>query len=421
MHISAVGINHSTAPVSLREKLAIGSDRLPDGLLLLRHYVAHGVILSTCNRTEVYAATDVGQDTEEAIINFLNTLTDLSFADLLPHIYLRKNETAFGHLFRVASGLDSMIIGEYEILGQVGQALEAAEKAGMANLTLRNLFQQAVYTGRRVREETGISKHALSVSSVAVDLAKGVVGDLSSCRILVIGAGEAGRLVAKAAMERGASQVTIYNRSRDKAAALAAALGTSMVASENLVEELGAADVAISCTAAPHMVLKRPQVEPVMNSRPDRPLVIIDIAVPRDMDPEIKKLDNVTLYNIDDLTSVCNQNRSQRERESLRAMAIIKGEADRFLEWWQALEMKPVVSALTQKAEGIRQAQLEMTLKKLPDLSEEQRQSLEAMTRAIVTKVLHDPIKYLKDNAHSKKEHSRMVSEIFRLDREKTT
>ncbi|MEE8205126.1 MAG: hypothetical protein V3T68_03640, partial [Dehalococcoidales bacterium] len=185
MHISAVGINHSTAPVSLREKLAIGSDRLPDGLLLLRHYVGHGVILSTCNRTEVYAAADAGQDTEEAIINFLNTLTDLSFADLLPHIYLRKNETAFGHLFRVASGLDSMIIGEYEILGQVGQALEAAEKAGMANLTLRNLFQQAINTGRRVREETGISKHALSVSSVAVDLAKGVVGDLSSCRILV--------------------------------------------------------------------------------------------------------------------------------------------------------------------------------------------------------------------------------------------
>jgi glutamyl-tRNA reductase len=421
MHISAVGINHSTAPVPLREKLAISSDKLPDSLLLLHHYAAHGVILSTCNRTEVYAAADTSQDTEEAIISFLNNLTGVSFADLLPHIYLRKNETAFGHLFRVASGLSSMIIGEHEILGQVGQALEAAEKADMVNLPLRNLFQQAIGTGRRVREETGISKNALSVSSVAVDLAKGVVGDLNNCRILVIGAGEAGRLVAKAAMERGASQVIIYNRSREKAAALAAALGTTSVASENLTEELGAADVAISCTAAPHMVLKRSQVEPVMNNRPDHPLVIIDIAVPRDMDPEINKLDNVVLYNIDDLTSACDQNRSQRERESLRAMAIIKAEADRFLEWWQALEMKPVVSALTQKAEDIRQAQFKMTLKKMPALSEEERENLEAMTRAIVTKVLHDPIKYLKENAHDKKEHSSMLSEIFRLDGEKTT
>ena len=255
MHISAVGINHSTAPVALRERMAISGDRLGASLELLRQYVEYGVVLSTCNRTEVYAAGKPGQSIEEDIINCLNALTGVSFVDLLPHIYLRKNATAFGHLFRVAGGLDSMIIGEYEVLGQVGPALEAAEKAKMVNLTLRNLFQQAISTGRRVREETGISKNALSISSVAVDLARGVVGDLKGCRILVIGAGEAGKLVAKAAMERGACRLVIYNRSREKAAALAAALGTEEVTCDNLPEEFAKADVAISCTAAPHAVI----------------------------------------------------------------------------------------------------------------------------------------------------------------------
>ncbi len=203
MHVSLVGINHQTAPIAIREKAAISTDRLDDSLLLLRHYVPHGVILSTCNRTEVYAMDD--NPAEEASINFLSTITGISFAELLPHIYLRRNETAFGHLFRVASGLDSLILGEFEILGQVRHALEVAEKVRMVNLPLRNIFQSAIRTGRRVREETGISKNALSVSSVAVDLAARAVGSLKSCKVLVIGAGEAGSLVVKVARDRGVS------------------------------------------------------------------------------------------------------------------------------------------------------------------------------------------------------------------------
>jgi len=415
MHVSLVGVNHNTTPLRFLEKLAITTPQLHDSLLLLRQQVSHGIILSTCNRTEVYAVASDVYPIEQSSINFLKTRADISDDDLLPHIYRHKDETVFEHLFRVASGLDSMIIGEFEVLGQVGRALEAAEKARMVNLPLRNLFRHAIRTGRRVREETLISKNALSVSSVAVDLATRIVGDLSSCKILVVGAGETGRLVAKAAKKRGASQIIVYNRSRERASALAEALGTAMVASGNLMEELSTADIAISCTAAPHIVLKLHQVEKAMSTRPNRPLVIIDIAVPRDVDPGVKLIKNVFLHNIDNLTETSASNRKQREGEIQRALGIIKDEVDKFTSWWQALEVRPLVSAMTKKGENIRRAQLDKTLKKLQGLSDEERGRLEAMTKAIVTKILNDPIQYLKKNAHNKQDYIQLVNELFQL------
>ncbi len=415
MHVSLVGVNHNTTPLRFLEKLAITTSQLHDSLLLLRQQVSHGIILSTCNRTEVYAVASDAYPIEQSSINFLKTRADISDDDLLPHIYRHKDETVFEHLFRVASGLDSMIIGEFEVLGQVGRALEAAEKARMVNLPLRNLFRHAIRTGRRVREETLISKNALSVSSVAVDLATKIVGDLSSCKILVVGAGETGRLVAKAAKKRGASQIIVYNRSRERASALAEALGTAMVASGNLMEELSTADIAISCTAAPHIVLKLHQVQKAMSTRPNRPLVIIDIAVPRDVDPEVKLIKNVFLHNIDNLTETSASNRKQREGEIQKAAEIIKDEVDKFTTWWQALEVRPLVSAMTKKGEDIRRAQLDKTLKKLQGLSDEERDSLEAMTKAIVTKILNDPIQYLKKNAHNEQDYIHLVNELFRL------
>ncbi len=419
MHVSIVGVNHNTTPLRFLEKLAITTPQLHDSLLLLRQQVSHGIILSTCNRTEVYAVASDAYPIEQSSINFLKNRADIPDDDLLPHIYRHKDVTVFEHLFRVASGLDSMIIGEFEVLGQVGHALEAAEKARMVNLPLRNLFRHAIRTGRRVREETLISKNALSVSSVAVDLATRIVGDLSSCKILVVGAGETGRLVAKAAKKRGASQIIVYNRSRERASALAKALGTAMVASGNLMEELSTADIAISCTAAPHIVLKLHQVEKAMSTRPNRPLVIIDIAVPRDVDPEVKLIKNVFLHNIDNLTETSASNRKQREGEIQRAIGIIKDEVDKFTTWWQALEVRPLVSAMTKKGENIRRAQLDKTLKKLQGLSDEERDSLEAMTKAIVTKMLNDPIQYLKKNAHNEQDYIQLVNELFRLNERK--
>jgi glutamyl-tRNA reductase len=419
MYVSLVGVNYSTTPVRFLEKLTISTSQLQDSLLLLRQYVPHGIIFSTCNRTEIYAMGNDDYSTEEATFNFLNAMMGVSFADVLPYVYLCKNKTAFRHLFRVASGLDSMIIGEFEVLGQVGRALDAAEKARMVNLPLRNLFRHAIGTGRRVREETGISKNALSVGSVAVDLVTGVVGDLANCKILVIGAGEAGRLVAKAASERGASQIIVASRSKESSSALAEALGASWVTTSNLREELSASDIVISCTGAPHLMLKQQQVETAMSTRPERPLVIVDIAVPRDVEPGTKQINNVFLYSIDDLTETSTLNRKQREREIQRATKIIKAEVDKFTTWWQALQVRPVVSALVKKAEDIRQGQLDLTFKKLRGLSDEERESLEAMTKAIVTKILNDPVQYLKKTGYGRKDYTQIVNELFQLNVEK--
>ena len=418
MQICAIGVNHHTAPVSVREKLSIERAGLEEALATLRRHVDYGVILSTCNRTEVYACGEAGRPLEEAVIQFFNELSGVSCADLLPHLYLKRNSSACGHLFRVASGLDSMIIGEYEILGQIGQALDAARAADTVNMPLEKLFVQAVSTGRRVRDETDISRSALSVSSVAVDLARNTLGCLEDKIVLVVGAGEAGRLVTKAAIERGASRTIIYNRSSEKARRLADLLKTDEI-TDDLLGGIAKADVMVSCTSAPHAVIEYDMMAEAMRRRGGKTMVLVDIAVPRDIEPKIKLIEGVTLYDLDDLSQICNANRNRRQKESLKAMELIREEADRYLDWWRSLDVKPTVSALIQKAEDIRKNQLEMTLKKLPPMSSEQMQSLEAMTRSIVIRVLHDPIAYLKEEAKNKKEYSAMVSEIFRLNGEK--
>jgi len=416
MHVSLVGLNHSATPITIREKVAISAEKLHDSLSLLRHYVPHGVILSTCNRTEVYAMGS--HSAEEASIDFLNAVAGVSFADLLPHIYLLTNETAFGHLFRVASGLDSMIVGEFEVLGQVRHALEAAEKARMVNLPLRHIFQSAIRTGRQVREETGISKNALSISSVAVDLAAGVVGDLGDCKVLVIGAGEAGRLVVKVAKERGVSRIVVASRTRERASILAATLGGTPIDLSNLAEELSTTNIVVTCAGAPHRILDVRHLEGALRKRPELPLVIIDIAVPRDVEPAVGQISNVFLYNIDDLTEVSDLNRQQREGEIQKVRKIIVAEVSTLVSWWRTLEVRPIVSDLMRKAEEIRCAQLNKTLNKLRSLSDEDRDSLEAMTKSIVTKILKEPIEYLKTNANSSQDYAEMVSKLFRLNGE---
>jgi glutamyl-tRNA reductase len=418
-HLCVVGVNHSTTTVAIREKLAISTRQLSDALVSLRSYMNHGVILSTCNRTEIYAVVGDGRYTEQSSIDFLKTYSDISNTDLVRYIYVYKDKDAIKHLFRVTSGLDSMIIGEFEILGQVGRALEAAERVRMANLPLRNLFQNAIRTGRLVRDETLISRNALSVSSVAVDLATRVVGNLSNCRILVIGAGEAGMLVARAARERGAREIAVTTRSEERAATVAAALGGRQAAMSNLKAELSTSDVVISCTGAPHLVLDLNLLKEAMETRPELPLVVIDIAVPRDVEPAVEQIDNVFLYNIDHLTEVSESNRELREKEIRSASAIIETQADKSFRWWRSLEVRPTVSALAKKAEGIRRRQLDMTLKTFQGLSDDELASLDAMTKAIVKKILHEPIQYLKENANNGEGYTKLVRDLFHLDREK--
>jgi glutamyl-tRNA reductase len=421
MQICVVGVNHNTTPIEIRERLAVSSSRVPDALSLLRKYVSQGLILSTCNRTEVYSIPKSG-DFSQPSIDFLKAWAKISNDDLLPYIYRYRSEAAVEHLFRVASGLDSMIIGEFEILGQVNQSLEEAKKARMVEHPLRNLFHQALRVGRHVREKTGISKNALSVSSVAVSLAAKAVGDLNRCKALVIGTGEAGRLVAKALKERGIAQITTTSRSYDKASTLAVELGGNSVDIGSLGRELATCDIAISCTGAPHPILDLKSVENAMQARSNRsnhPLVIIDIAVPRDVEPQVGQIKDVFLYDIDDFTHLSQLNRKRRETEIKKATELIEAEVKRFTTSWQAMEAKPVISSLVRKAENVRQTQLDMTLKKLRNLSAEEQQSLDAMTKAIVQKILHEPIQHLKTDAHKRDDYITLVNELFRLDKDK--
>jgi len=418
MQIHIAGVNHNTTPIEIRERLAVSNDRLFDALSLLREYVSQGLILSTCNRIEVYSVVE-SSDSSQPGTDFFKAWANISDADLSPYIYCYQNEAAVRHLFRVASGLDSMIIGEFEILGQVKNSLEEANKARMVEHPLRTLLHQALRVGRQVREETGISKNALSVSSVAVELAAKAIGDLTRCKALVIGTGEAGRLVAKALKERGVANITTTSRSYEKASALAKSLGGSSVDIGSLGPELTGCDIAISCTGAPHLILDLKTLENAMSARENQPLVIIDIAVPRDVDPAVGRLNSVFLYDIDDFTHISERNRKQRETEIQKAMEIIESEVKRFASRWQAMEVKPLISSLVGKAEAIRQAQLKMTLKKLRRLSTEEQQSLEAMTEAIVQKILHDPIQRLKKDVPDRDDYIRLVTELFQLDKDK--
>ena len=290
MNIYLVGVNHRTAPVAILEKAAVRSGKLGGALQLLSSHTSHGVILSTCNRTEVYTFPDDGSGAGAASLNFLQTYLDGMDATLLERTYALDGEAAVGHLFRIASGLDSMIVGEYEVLGQVRQALEIAEEKEMVNLPLRHIFQSAIRAGRRVRRETGISKNALSISSVAVDLAARAVGSPEGCRMLVIGAGEAGKQVAKVASERGISQIVVASRTRERASGLTKMLGGIPISLDNLAEELNTCNIIVTCADAPHYILDVSQVEAAMQRRPDLPLVIIDIAVPRNVAPVVAQI-----------------------------------------------------------------------------------------------------------------------------------
>jgi len=396
--------------------MSIRAQKLDDALQLLHSHVSHGVILSTCNRTEVYTTPNDSSGGEVASLDFLKAYLNPVDAATLQQAYVLYGEAAVARLFRTASGLESMVIGEYEILGQVRQALEMATKAGMVNMPLRHMFQGAIRTGRQVREETGISQNALSISSVAVDLAARVVGNLEGCRMLVVGAGEAGRLVAKAASDRGVSQIIIASRTREKALELTETLGDVAIGMENLMAELNTCDVVVTCADAPHCILDVSRVESAMLRRPELPLVIIDIAVPRNVESAVDRIKNVFLYNIDDLSQISEQNRGQRELEIAKVEKIISAEVAKFATWWRDHKVRPLIRAMMNKAEDIRRSHLERTLKKLPPLSDEEQYRLEMMTRAIVTKILRDPINNLKANGHNNRDYVEMVRELFQLD-----
>ncbi len=418
MHLALVGLNHRTTPIEIREELAWGPEQCKDARVNLSSHVDEGMLLSTCNRTEIYSLVKNYEHGEEAIFRFLSDYSGVAADTIKPVVYRMKDREAISHLFKVASGLDSMIVGEYEVLGQVRRSLEDAEMAKLLRYPLLNLFQQAVRVGRKVRQDTAISRNALSVSSAAVEMAKKIFVNIEGRKVLVVSAGEAGKLAVEALVKSSVFDVSVTSRTFDKALSLASSLGGKAFPFHQMEEALAQTDIVISCSGAPHYIIERPVIEHVMNHRPERPMLLIDLAVPRDIDPQVKLINKVFLYDIDGLNDICDQNRSQREREIGKAEAVVESEVDKFMLWWESLDTVPTIAGLLTKAEDIRRSQLEKALPKIKGLTEEDQAQIDAMTKAMIKKIFHDPIMFLKNNSNgSGSQYVKSVRELFKLDK----
>ncbi|MFW6052134.1 MAG: glutamyl-tRNA reductase [Myxococcota bacterium] len=394
--VLVVGLSHHTAPLALRERLAVGTDHLADEVRSLRNDgpLTEAVLVSTCNRVEVYGTST---DVPESVAVIRRHLGHRAApGDVVPHLYERWGRDAVLHGFRVASSLDSMVVGEPQILGQVKQAYEAAAAAGAVGPLLARCFTHAFGVAKRVRTETGIAAGSVSVSSIACDLARKIFGDLQGRRVLLVGAGKMGESAAKHLRKLG-SRLFVVNRSTERARQLAEACGGQPRDYTDLANELVSADVVITSTGSHRFIMGEELVESVMRARKRRPLFLIDIAVPRDVDPRIGGTDNVFLYDLDDLQKVADENLAFRRREAEAAERIVREEVDAFERWRQSLEVKPTIVALRERFRRVVRHELERTLPRLHDLDARERRSLERMCDAMVNKLLHAPTARLRE------------------------
>jgi glutamyl-tRNA reductase len=399
MRLVLVGTSYQRAPVELRELLAYDADLRRQALERLSGEGSEAVVLSTCNRTEVYAVGERPAQAEERIYGELSGLSGLSQSELAPALYSVTDEAAAVHLFRVAAGLDSMVPGEAQILGQVREAYEAAREAGTTGSTLHRLFRQALRVGKRVRTETAIGENPASVSSAAAELAERVFEGLEGRKILLIGAGKTADLTAANLISRGVGEIVVANRSPERAEALARRFGGRAAGLDALEEELAHADVVVASTGSQGLVLSGEQVARAMRERRGRPVFFIDIAVPRDLDPAINELDGCYLYDIDDLERVVAESVAGRREEAVRAEAIVSEEADSFRAWQLSLDVVPAIASLRARAESIRREELDRVEGRLASLSPSQRRAVEALTSQIVAKLLHQPTVRMKEAA----------------------
>jgi len=404
MHIHCLGLNHETADLSIRERLAFSEENIKITLARLGcgedtqpDSVSEMVILSTCNRVEIYAVAP--SPSFDALETFLAEVQDVPVEAFEPHVYRLLDEAAIEHLFQVAAGLDSLVLGEPQILGQVMEAFEIARGQDTVGAVLARLFQAALHTGKRARTETAISHNPASISSVAVHLASQVVPDLLSARVTVVGAGEMAELAVEALRKRGTSHIRVVNRTLERARNLAGRWGGESTTFEKLDEALSWADIVITSTGAPHTLIRPEMVAPVLSQRQQRPLVFIDIAVPRDVEMQVGDLAGVRLFDIDMLHEHLEHSLASREREVPRVALILEEEKQAFLDYLRTLDVVPLIAELNQQFEQIRKAELEKTLRRLPDLGPEGVERLEALTQALVKKMLHQPIIQLRSEA----------------------
>ena len=420
--IHCLGMNHRTAEVSIREKLAFQEESLKAALARTGCGWENGdalcsemVILSTCNRVELYAVRT--NPDPEPLITFFADLKDISLDELSDSLYHYVDDGAVEHLFRVTAGLDSLVLGEPQILGQVMNAFELARGQDAAGPLLSRLFQAALHTGKRSRTETAISHNPASISSVAVHFANEIVPDLKNARIVIIGAGEMAELSVEALRKRGATQIIVVNRTLDRAARLAERWQGKALTFEKLSQAIHSADILIASTGAPHILIHPQSVSQAMQGRGDRPIVMIDIAVPRDIDPDVSKVAGVRLVDIDMLQAYLDQSLSRRAWEVPKVDTIIAEELAIFKEYLRTLEIVPLISEMRQQADDIRKAELEKTLRRMPNLSPAEIKRLDAMTQALMKKLLHTPITRLKEEAASPKgaEYAETTRRLFGL------
>lgn len=414
MHVSVTGISHHQTPVELRERFAFSREELVPALTRLRPLLRSAAILSTCNRTELYVASEAPLGRESAIAA-LSAARGEPRPEGVRFFHLRDG-AAVQHLFRVAAGVDSLVIGESEILGQVREAFSAATAAGSGNAVLARLFHTALRVGRRARAETRIGAHGLSVSALAVSLSRKLLGDLRRKTVLVVGAGEAGQRSAAALVQNGVGRLLVTTRRSGLAAEIAGQLSGIALPFEELARALVEADVVISSTAAPEPIIGVEAVTAAMTARPGRPLLIVDIAVPRDVEAGVRQVQGVHLYDIDDLQAAAEANLEARRREVAAVEEIVGAEAVRFQAWLRGLRVSPTIAALRRRAEQTRTAELERTLARLTHLSEGDRKRIEAMSKALVNRLLHDPMTRLRDGAGER--HLEAVRDLFRLSEE---
>ena len=411
MHLKVLGLNHTTAPIEVREKFSISKEALRRGLENLDGYdgLSEAVILSTCNRSEIYAVAADGCAVHQFLNDLIGGVIDKNF------LYEFDNDTCAEHLFAVAAGLDSLVLGEGQILSQVKEAYTIAKSAQATSTILNTLFNRAIAAGKKVRTETKIAYNSVSVSSAAVELANKKLGGLADKSALIFGAGKMAQLTAQHLLAHGLKKIFVANHHLERAEDMASKIGGQAVAWEDAFTGAAHVDIIITSTGAPHYVVKPWQTQQLMTRRGGRGIFFIDIAVPRDVDPEVGKIKGVTLYNIDDLESVVEKNLQARQREALLAKKIVAEDAAAVMERFKYLKFQPLMANLSERAEQMRQRELKKILSKLPNLTNDEQKILEQMTRRIVRKLLRMPMMKLNASAGTDAEnfYTQAVKALF--------
>jgi len=413
MTFQLIGVNHKTAPVEVRERVAIPESRLPEALRCFTQHpgVQEGLILSTCNRVELLARTQNGG---ADLRGFLGNFFSINHSLIGPHLYEYSEQDAVRHLFRVTSSLDSMVVGEAQILGQVKEAYATARAVGAVNSQLDQLLTRAFAVAKRVRTETAVGSSAVSVASVAVELAKKIFGSLNGKHVYLVGAGKMTELAARHLLAHGAASIFVANRTYDRAIRLAQKFNGQAIEFNRLYETCDRADIVITSTGSPHAIFRREHGELFLSRRKNRPMFFIDIAVPRDVDPEMNKLDGIFVYDIDDLQQAVASHVADRRKEAEKADNIINDEVERFQARIQTLDVVPTIVSLQDHLETIRQAEIDRVRGRLGPISPEQELAIESLTRGIVNKIMHTPISTLKTAARES-EATTVVELVRRL------